>query len=147
MKRIATNLLIMPALVAGMFACSSSNEPHSRPGGPAQTAFNTDSVPVKLEMLEAWDKTFPMDTTWYRIDESRAVISVYVDKRGYDWRARIMTPEGQLVKTIYESGLKSGVTDFSFNPQAMLPGDYVWLLTRDVYRDTVQWGQLRVTAR
>lgn len=135
--------VMMPALSAGILTSCGERAPVSSDTA-IEHASPDSTLTVKAIMHEAFDRSFPTDTAWYDFSVERCAISVFVDKRGHDWRARILTPEGQLVKTIYESGLKSGINTFSFNTAALEPGDYVWLLTREIYADTVQQGSFSV---
>jgi hypothetical protein len=121
-------------------ACSSQSGDHSDSTSVPTSSSSTSEVKPKVEpvVVHGVDLTFPYDTTWFALTADRCTFLTYVPERGGDYRARVLDMEGNLVKTIYETGLKAGIHELSFNPQPLEPGSYVYMLTKDIYADTLQ---------
>lgn len=137
MKISIKQLACALTLLVGAQACSSDSE---------NTQARTDAdAPVvsgmkpKVEpfIMGGFDLSFERDTAWYALTAERCLFYTHVPERG-DYRARVFDDKGTLVKVVYESALKPGINEIAFNPQAMEPGNYSYLLTKNIYTDTVQ---------
>lgn len=137
MKTPFIQLVCALALVAGVQACSSG-EGDSQPRTDQTEHDNPGEKPrVEPVILGGYDFSFPEDTTWFALTAERCLFYTYVAERG-DYRARVFDDKGEVIKVVYESGLKKGINEIAFNPQAMEVGTYSYLLTKNIYADTVQ---------
>lgn len=137
---ITLKTTLMLALMAGMSACSSDqgSSAVNREDTPAVSSQQESPTPKIPSFVEGFDLTYGNDTLqWYSMDTSRVIFYVNSPERE-DFRANIYTPDGDHVKTIYETALKTGENEISFSPDILKSGTYRWVLTKNIYADTVQ---------
>lgn len=129
----------MLAFLAGMGACSSEpSSSASRGDKPVPSRIQDTPTPKLPEFIEGFDLTYENDSiSWAVMDTSRVTFFVNSPERE-DFRAILYTPEGDHVKTIYETALKTGENEISFSPDILKPGTYRWVLTKNIYADTIQ---------
>ena len=137
MTRTMKHLAFVLALAA-LTACGHSEPVAEDPLPQAAQVPMPEAGTVEPIIVNGVDYSFPKDTTWFALTADRCEFYVLVPPERGDYRARIFDTQGQLIKTVYESGLKGGVNLISFDPQALDPGSYEYVLTKNIYADTVQ---------
>ena len=130
--------LLLAFFTLSLLACGSNSEPETNPLAQAQQVDLPPAGSVEPVIVNGVDYSFPRDTTWFALTAERCAFYVLVPPERGDYRARVFDTRGNLIKTVYESGLKGGINEISFNPQALAPGSYEYLLTNNIYADTVQ---------